>query len=218
MPAIEEMIARGRSINVTLIFSLERYAEVAEAYVRGLERFVQDGGDLTTPASVASFFVSRVDTEADKRLDEVGGQDELKRLRSRMPSSPTSATRRSSPASAGKRWRRRWATPQRCLWASTSTKNPAYRDVMYVEELIGPMTVTMPEETIRAFHDHGDVAPTLEQGIDEAKDVFERIAEAGVDYDDVVATLEREGVEKFADSFSELLEGIRAKAGELVAA
>ena len=220
LPAIEEMIARGRSINVTLIFSLERYAEVAEAYVRGLERFVQDGGDPTTLASVASFFVSRVDTEADKRLDEVGGHDELKGKLA--IANAKLAYERYKEIFSGERWEAlaaKGATPQRCLWASTSTKNPAYRDVMYVEELIGPMTVdTMPEETIRAFQDHGDVAPTLEQGIDEAKDVFERIAEAGVDYDDVVATLEREGVEKFADSFSELLEGIQAKAGELVAA
>jgi transaldolase len=220
LPAIEEMIARGRSINVTLIFSLERYAEVAEAYVRGLERFVQNGGDPSTQASVASFFVSRVDTEADKRLDEVGGHDELKGKLA--IANAKLAYERYKEIFSGERWdalAAKGATPQRCLWASTSTKNPAYRDVMYVEELIGPMTVdTMPEETIRAFQDHGEVAPTLEQGIDEAKDVFKRIAEAGVDYDDVVATLEREGVEKFADSFSELLEGIRAKAGELVAA
>jgi len=122
---------------------------------------------------------------------------------------------------SGPRWEAleaRGATSQRCLWASTSTKNPAYRDVLYVEELIGPRTVnTMPEETIRAFQDHGRVALTLEQGLDEAKEVFSRIAEAGVDYDDVTATLEREGVEKFADSFAELLDGIRAKSGELVA-
>jgi transaldolase len=220
LPAIEEMIARGKSINVTLIFSLERYAEVAEAYVRGLERFVEGGGDPSTLASVASFFVSRVDTEADKRLDEVGGHDELKGKLA--IANAKLAYERYKEIFSGERWEAlaaKGATPQRCLWASTSTKNPAYRDVMYVEELIGPMTVdTMPEETIRAFQDHGEVAPTLEQRIGEAKDVFERIAEAGVDYDDVVATLEREGVEKFADSFSELLEGIRAKAGELVAA
>ena len=109
--------------------------------------------------------------------------------------------------------------PQRCLWASTSTKNPAYRDVLYVEELIGPKTVnTMPQETIEAFEDHGRVEPTLEQGIDEAKRVFDDLAAAGVDYDDVVETLEREGVQKFADSFAELIEGLRAKTGELVAA
>jgi transaldolase len=220
LPAIEEMIARGKSINVTLIFSLQRYAEVAEAYIRGIERLVESGGDPSRLASVASFFVSRVDTEADRRLDEIGGHDELKGKLA--IANAKLAYQRYKEIFAGSRWEAlaaKGATPQRCLWASTSTKNPAYRDVMYVEELIGPMTVdTMPEETIRAFQDHGNVAPTLEQGLDEAKRVFEGMAEAGVDYDDVVATLEREGVEKFADSFSELLEGIRAKAGELVAA
>ena len=161
-----------------------------------------------------------MDTEADRRLDESGGHDELKGKLA--IANAKLAYQRYKEIFAGARWEAlaaKGATPQRCLWASTSTKNPAYRDVMYVEELIGPMTVdTMPEETMRAFQDHGNVAPTLEQGLDEAKRVFERVAEAGVDYDDVVATLEREGVEKFADSFSELLEGIRAKAGELVAA
>jgi transaldolase len=220
LPAIEEMIARGKSINVTLTFSLERYAEVAEAYVRGVERLVENGGDPSRLASVASFFVSRVDTEADRRLDEIGGHDELKG--NLAIANAKLAYERYKAIFSGERWEAlaaKGASPQRCLWASTSTKNPAYSDVMYVEGLIGPMTVdTMPEETIRAFQDHGTVAPTLEQGIDDAKDVFARIAEAGVDYDDVVATLEREGVEKFADSFSELLEGIRAKAGELVPA
>jgi transaldolase len=220
LPAIEEMIARGRSINVTLTFSLDRYSEVAEAYIRGLERLLDAGGDPSDLASVASFFVSRVDTEADRRLEEVGGDDELKGKLA--IANAKLAYQRYRETFAGERWEAlaaKGASPQRCLWASTSTKNPAYRDVMYVEELIGPMTVdTMPEETIRAFQDHGRVELTLEQGIDEAKRVFERVAEAGVDYDDVVATLEREGVEKFADSFSELLEGIRVKTGELVAA
>src|SRR5687768_1345634 len=217
LPAIEEMIARGKSINVTLIFSLERYAEVAEAYIRGLERFVKDGGDPSALASVASFFVSRVDTEADKRLDEIGGHDELKGKLA--IANAKLAYQRYEELFSGERWEAlaaKGASPQRCLWASTSTKNPAYRDVMYVEELIGPMTVdTMPEETIRAFQDHGRVALTLEERVDEARRVFERLAEAGVDYDDVVETLEREGVEKFADSFAELLDGIRAKSGEL---
>jgi transaldolase len=220
LPAIEEMIARGRSINVTLIFSLERYAEVAEAYIRGLERLVEDGGDPGTVASVASFFVSRVDTETDRRLDEIGGHGELKGKLA--IANAKLAYQGYKEIFAGDRWEAlssRGATTQRCLWASTSTKNPAYRDVMYVEELIGPQTVdTMPEETIEAFQDHGEVAPTLEQGIDEAKRVFEEIQQAGVDYDDVTDTLEREGVEKFADSFAELLEGIRAKSGELAAA
>ncbi|MGH3006241.1 MAG: transaldolase [Gaiellaceae bacterium] len=220
LPAIEEMISRGRSINVTLIFGLERYAEVAEAYIRGLERLVEGGGDPTTVASVASFFVSRVDTEADKRLDEIGGHDELKGKLA--VANAKLAYERCKEIFAGERWEAlaaKGATPQRCLWASTSTKNPEYRDVLYVEELIGPNTVnTMPEETIQAFQDHGKVAETLEQGLDEARRTFERLAEAGVDYDDVTRTLEREGVEKFADSFSELIEGIRAKSGELVTA
>jgi transaldolase len=220
LPAIEEMIARGRSINVTLIFSLERYAEVAEAYIRGLERLVEAGGDPGTVASVASFFVSRVDTETDRRLDEIGGHEELKGKLA--IANAKLAYQRYKEIFAGDRWEAlssKGATTQRCLWASTSTKNPAYRDVMYVEELIGPKTVnTMPDETIEAFQDHGEVAPTLEQGIDEAKRVFEQIQQAGIEYDDVTDTLEREGVEKFADSFAELLEGIRAKSGELAAA
>src|ERR687896_1407316 len=209
LPAIEEMIASGKSINVTLIFSLQRYAEVAEAYIRGLERLVEGGGDPTPVTSVASFFVSRVDTEADKRLGASGGHDHLKgRL---AIANAKLAYARFKEIFSGPRWEElaaKGATPQWCLWASTSTKNPEYRDVMYVEELIGPDTVnTMPEETIRAFQDHGRVAPTLEQGLDEARQVFEQIAAAGIDYDDVVETLEREGVQKFADSFSELLEG-----------
>jgi transaldolase len=220
LPAIEEMIARGRSINVTLIFSLDRYAEVAEAYVRGLERLVDAGGDPSDVASVASFFVSRVDTEGDRRLDEIGGHDELKGKLA--IANAKLAYQRYKQIFSGERWESlesRGATPQRCLWASTSTKNPDYRDVMYVEQLIGPKTVnTMPEETIRAFQDHGEARLTLEEGVDEAKRVFEQLAEAGVDYDDVTATLEREGVEKFADSFHELLDGIRAKQGEVVAA
>lgn len=220
LPAIEEMIARGRSINVTLIFSLERYTEVAEAYLRGLERLVEAGGDPSTVASVASFFVSRVDTEADRRLDEIGGHEELKGKLA--IANAKLAYQRYKEIFSGGRWEAltaAGATPQRCLWASTSTKNPAYRDVLYVEELIGSETVdTMPEETIRAFQDHGRVAPTLEQGLDEAVQVFEGLAAAGVAYDDVTETLEREGVEKFADSFEELLEGIRAKTGELVSA
>jgi transaldolase len=220
LPAIEEMFARGRSINVTLIFSLERYAEVAEAYIRGLERLAEAGGDPGAVASVASFFVSRVDTETDRRLDEIGGHDELKGKLA--IANAKLAYQRCKEIFAGDRWEAlssRGATTQRCLWASTSTKNPAYRDVMYVEELIGPKTVnTMPEETIEAFQDHGEVSPTLEQGVDEAERVFKQIRQAGVDYDDVTDTLEREGVQKFADSFAELLEGIRAKSGELAAA
>jgi transaldolase len=220
LPAIEEMIARGRSINVTLIFGLDRYGEVADAYIRGLERLVAAGGNPSSVASVASFFVSRVDTEADRRLDELGGHEELKGTLA--VANAKLAYQRYKEIFSGERWEAlaaRGASPQRCLWASTSTKNPAYRDVLYVEELIGPQTVnTMPDETIEAFQEHGRVAETLEEGIDEARATFERFAAAGVDYDDVTQTLEREGVEKFADSFADLIEGIRAKSGELVTA
>jgi transaldolase len=220
LPAIEEMIASGKNINVTLTFSLERYAEVAEAYIRGLERLVEAGGDPKQVASVASFFVSRVDTEADKRLDEIGGHDELKGKLA--VANAKLAYQRYKQFFSGKRWAAlatKGATTQRCLWASTSTKNPAYSDVLYVDELIGPDTVnTMPEETIRAFQDHGKVALTLEHGLDEARRLFDQLAEAGIDYDDVVRVLEEEGVQKFSDSFAELLDGIRAKRGELATA
>jgi transaldolase len=218
LPAIEEMIASGRSINVTLIFSLDRHREVMEAYIRGLDRLVEGGGDPSGVASVASFFVSRVDTEADKRLDAIGGHDQLKgRL---AVDNAKLAYENWKEVFAGERWEalaEKGATPQWCLWASTSTKNPAYRDVLYVESLIGPETVnTMPEETIQAFQDHGQVALTLAQGVDEARRLLDELAAAGIDYDDVTRTLEEEGVQKFADSFTELLDGIRAKRGELV--
>jgi transaldolase len=217
--AIEECIARGRSINVTLIFSLERYAAVAEAYIRGLERLVEGGGSPKPVASVASFFVSRVDTEADRRLDEVGRPELKGKL---AVANAKLAYQRYQELFSGPRWERlaaEGATPQRCLWASTSTKNPEYPDTMYVDELLGAETVnTMPLETIRAFQDHGTVADTLEAELDEAKQVFADLAEAGIDYDDVTDTLEREGVQKFSDSFEELLDGIRAKRTELIPA
>jgi len=221
LPAIEDMIAKGKSINVTLIFSLRRYLEVAEAYIRGLERLVAGGGDPTVVASVASFFVSRVDTETDRRLDEIGGHD---KLRGKLGiANAKLAYERYEQLFSGERWEflaGKGASPQRCLWASTSTKNPAYRDTMYVEELVGPMTVnTMPPETIEAFQDHGKVVPnTVKRDLDGVRKLLEDLAKAGVDYDDVVETLEREGVEKFADSFAELLEGIRQSSRELVAA
>jgi transaldolase len=218
--AIEEMIASGRNINVTLIFSLERHRAVMESYIRGVERLVEAGGDPATVHSVASFFVSRVDTETDKRLDASGGHDELKGKLG--IANAKLAYQNYLETFSGTRWdelERRGATKQRCLWASTSTKNPEYRDVMYVEELIGPATVnTMPEETIQAFQDHGRVAETLTQGVDEARRLLDDLAEAGVDYDDVVQTLEEEGVQKFSDSFEELLDGIRSKRGELAPA
>jgi transaldolase len=220
LPAIEEMIAAGTSINVTLIFSLQRHREVMEAYIRGIERLVEAGGDPRPVSSVASFFVSRVDTEADKRLDAIGGHDEL---RGKLAvANAKLAYENWQEVFARERWaalEARGASKQWCLWASTSTKNPAYRDVLYVEELIGRDTInTMPEETIAAFQDHGEVALTLEHGLDGARRVLEQLEAAGVSVDDVTRVLEEEGVQKFADSFDELLEGIRAKRGELVSA
>jgi transaldolase len=219
--AIEEMIAAGRNINVTLIFSLERHKEVMEAYIRGLERLVESGGDPSTVHSVASFFVSRVDTETDNRLDKIGG--DATKLKGKLGiANARLAYQNYLETFSGARWdalEQKGATKQRCLWASTSTKNPAYRDVMYVEELIGPETVnTMPEETILAFQDHGNVAQTLTAGIDEAHRLFDDLRALGIDYDDVTETLEREGVQKFADSLDELKEGIQAKRGELAPA
>jgi transaldolase len=221
LPAIEEMIARGRNINVTLIFSLHRHEEVAEAYIRGLERLVESGGDPSTVASVASFFVSRVDTEVDKRLDEIDGTDELKGTAA--IANAKLAYQTYLRTFVGDRWEAlaaKGATPQRCLWASTSTKNPAYRDVLYVEELIGRDTVnTMPEETIKDFQDHGEVrGSTVEEDVGGAQRTLDALAEVGISYDDVTDTLEREGVEKFADSFQELLGEVARKRDTLVAA
>jgi transaldolase len=218
--AIEDTIAAGIPVNVTLLFSLQRHREAAEAYLRGLKRLKDDGGDLSTVASVASFFVSRVDTEADKRLDQIGGHDELKGKLA--IANAKLAYQTYNELFSGSDWEELEAaggSPQRCLWASTSTKNPAYRDVIYVEELIGPNTVnTMPRETIEHFEDHGRVANTLEQDVDGAKRTLEELGQAGIDYDDVVAVLEREGVEKFADSFKQLFEGVASKRDQLVAA
>jgi transaldolase len=220
LPAIEDSIAHGTSINITLIFSLERYKAVVEAYLRGLERLVASGGDPSKISSVASFFVSRVDTEADKRLEAVGRQDLQGKL---AIANAKLAYEHYQQAFQGERWEflaGKGARVQRCLWASTSTKNPSYRDVIYVEELVGSETVnTMPLETIKAFQDHGEVrGDTVEEGHDEARALFDQLREAGVDYDDVVAVLEAEGVQKFSDSFGQIVDSIRAKRSQLAAA
>jgi transaldolase len=220
LAAIEDVIAKGHSINVTLIFSLKRYAEVAESYIRGLERLVAEGGDPSKVASVASFFVSRIDTEGDRLLDKVGGHDDLKgRL---AVANAKLAYRHYQQTFHGQRWTylaSKGATPQRVLWASTSTKNPAYPDTLYVDELIGPDTVnTMPEETVLAFQERGTPRVTLDDGLDEAQTVLDELAKAGVDYDELTETVEREGVEKFEASFTELLDSLKAKVGALAAA
>jgi transaldolase len=220
LAAVEDVIAKGHSINVTLIFSLRRYAEVAESYIRGIERLVAEGGDPRKVASVASFFVSRIDTEADRRLDELGGHDELKGKLA--IANAKLAYRHYQEAFAGERWEflaGKGATPQRVLWASTSTKDPAFKDTLYIEELLGPETVnTMPEETIKAYQDHGEPELRLEGGFEEAERVFSELERAGVDYDDVTETLEREGVAKFADSFDELMHALKDKQESLAPA
>jgi transaldolase len=237
LAAIEDVVAQGHSINVTLIFSLGRYAEVAESYVRGIERLIAAGGDPRKVASVASFFVSRIDTEADRRLDELqparAGGARADGTPTRADGTPNHLKGKLAIANAklayqhykevfaGPRWEylaAKGATPQRVLWASTSTKNPDYPDTLYVEELIGADTVnTMPEETIRAYQDHGDPEPRLEQGVEQARLLLEELAAAGVDYDDVTDTLEREAVEKFSASFDELLEALAAKRAAVAA-
>jgi transaldolase len=220
LAAIEDVIAKGKSINVTLIFSLERYEAVAESYIRGLERLVAEAGDPTKVFSVASFFVSRIDTEADKRLDAIGGHDELKGKLA--VANARLAYQRYKAIFTGPRWeylQSKGATPQRVLWASTSVKNPDYADTMYVEDLIGPDTVnTMPEETIKDFQDHGRPRASLESELDQARALLAELAAAGVDYKDLTDTLEREGVEKFADAFDELLASLEQKRSSLAAA
>ena len=212
VPAIEEMTARGYSINVTLIFSLDRHRQVAEAYLRGLERLLAAGGDPGRVHSVASFFVSRVDTETDRRLAAAGRDDLTGRL---AVANAKLAYQQYRELFAGERWNAlaaRGATAQRCLWASTSVKDPSRRDTLYVEELIGPDTIsTMPEETIRAFQDHGRILPQLERELEQARHLFKQLYAAGIDYDDVVATLEREGIEKFIASVDGLVDGIATK-------
>lgn len=217
---IRAMIAEGRSINVTLIFSLDGYQHVMDAYIDGLETYAAtDGADLSKVASVASFFISRVDTEVDRRLDAVG-TPEAAALRGRAAVAQGKlAYQQFERTFSGARWEElavQGARVQRPLWASTSTKDPSYPDTMYVDQLIGPHTVnTMPESTIDAFVDHGTVARTVDDGVDEAEAVWAGLAEVGVDMADVAATLEREGVSSFQKSFTELIDTLESKAAEL---
>jgi transaldolase len=218
LPAIEETVANGIPVNVTLLFSLERHRQAALAYQRGLRRLFIAGGDLRATRSVASFFVSRVDTEADRRLAEVDGPEDLRgtlavanaRLAYQTYQNVFSGPEWAELASVG-------AQPQWCLWASTSMKDERRPDVFYIEQLIGPDTVnTMPRQTAEAFLDHGTVADTLTRDLDQARDTLARFEEAGVQYSDVVQALEVQGVLRFSDSFQQLLEGIAAKRDELL--
>ncbi|SCL37061.1 transaldolase [Micromonospora rhizosphaerae] len=214
LPAITATLAEGISVNVTLIFGLDRYSQVMDAFLAGLEQAKANGHDLSKMGSVASFFVSRVDSEVDKRLEKIGS-DQAKALCGKAAiANARLAYERYCEVFSSDRWQAladAGAHPQRPLWASTSTKNPNYRDVMYVEELIAPGTVnTMPEPTIHAVADHGEVrGDTITGAYDDARKVFADLKSVGVDMADVVAVLEREGVEKFAASWLELLDGVR---------
>jgi transaldolase len=213
-PAITSVLAEGISVNVTLIFGLERYRGVMEAYLTGLEQAQQNGKDLSQIHSVASFFVSRVDTEVDKRLDATDGPAELKgkaavanaRLAYEAFEEVFSSDRFVALKEQG-------AREQRPLWASTGVKNPDYSDTMYVTDLVVPNTVnTMPEKTMQAFADHGEVrGDQVTTKYDEARQVMADLAAAGIGYDDVIETLEREGVEKFVASWDELVETVRGQ-------
>jgi transaldolase len=220
VPAIEAMIAEGRNINVTLIFSLSRYDEVIEAYLSGLERFAAAGGDLSRVHSVASFFVSRVDTEVDRRLSAMG--EPANHLAGKAAVAQARlAYDLFRGRFSGPRWeglRAAGAHLQRPLWASTSTKNPAYPDLLYVDNLIGPDTVnTMPDATVAAFEDHGTVACTIDKDLDEARADLQRLEEAGVELKDVARVLEEEGVASFLKSWEELLQALSDKANTLAA-
>ncbi|MBX6372178.1 MAG: transaldolase, partial [Acidothermus sp.] len=212
LPAISQALAEGISVNVTLIFSLQRYAAVIDAFFDGIERAIKAGHDISRLASVASFFVSRVDTEVDKRLEKIGG-DALKwkakaaianaRLAYQLYEEKFSSERWQALAAAG-------ARPQRPLWASTSTKDPTLPDTLYVTELVAPGTVnTMPESTLQATYDHGVIrGDTVRGAYPEAREVLEALSRLGISYDDVVDTLEREGVEKFAASWADLADAV----------
>jgi transaldolase len=218
LPAITATLALGISVNVTLIFGLDRYDAVMDAFLAGMEQARANGHDLTKMASVASFFVSRVDTEVDKRLDKMGTPEAQALHGKAAIANARLAYQRYEKVFTTDRWRAladAGAKPQRPLWASTSTKNPAYRDVMYVEDLIAPGVVnTMPEATIHAFADHGEVPGDTVTGMyADAQQVLDDLAGLGIEYDDVVNTLEREGVEKFEQSWLELLQSVERQLG-----
>jgi transaldolase len=218
VPAVRDAVAEGLSINVTLLFGLDRYEQVIEAYLQGLEAY---DGDLSEVHGVASFFVSRVDTEVDQRLQAVGTPDALALQGAAAVAQAKLAHRLFRDRFSGPRWQAlaaRGARAQRPLWASTSTKNPAYPDTVYVDSLIGPDTITtLPEATIAAFEDHGTLAATITHGVQDARATLERLAAVGIDLHDVARLLEDEGVAAFAKSYDGLLALLQARAAEMQA-
>ena len=216
LPAVRQMIAEGHSINVTLIFGLDRYAEVIEAYLAGLEAAE---GDLSGVSSVASFFVSRLDTEVDRRLEAIGGEEAAALRGTAAVAQAQCAYQLFLDRFSGPRWEAleaRGARVERPLWASTSTKNPVYSDTLYVDDLIGPRSVnTMPDATLEAFEDHGTLGRRVDQDPDAAQATLDRLAELGVDMADVTRVLEDEGVASFSKSFDELLGVLGDKAEQL---
>lgn len=208
LTAIEELTANGCSVNVTLMFSLRHVHEVAQAYVRGITRHIDAGGDARKVKSVASLFLSRVDTPVDKRLEAIGGEALALRGRSAVALAKLAyqdyrATFANATFSS---LAKRGARPQAMLWASTGTKNPAYSDVLYIESLIGPQTInTVPDATLAAFRDHGKAEATLETGVDAARGQFAALQKLGIDMDAAGEELQKEGLKQFEDSFRQLL-------------
>jgi transaldolase len=215
IPAIRQLISEGININITLMFSMSHYEAVAQAYIDGLTSWIENGGDPAQVASVASFFVSRVDTAVDKRLNEIGRPAALALRGQAAVANSRLVYQRFKTLFYGEAFRElqaAGAAVQRLLWASTSTKNPDYPDTIYVDNLIGPQTVnTMPPVTVDAFRNHGRVAPTLEQGIDQAGELVHQLAEWEIDLEEVGQRLQHEGVEAFARSFDGLLETLQQK-------
>ncbi len=221
VPAFEQLTADGINVNVTLLFSISGYEAVMEAYLRGLEKRAQEGGDLARVASVASFFVSRVDSAVDAQLEKIGGERALGMMGKAAIANAKLAYHRFTEVFSGERWERlqaRGARVQRPLWASTSTKNPSYRDVIYVEELIGPHTVnTIPLATIKAFADHGVARSTVDSGVEDARRFFAELREVGVDLDAVTEQLQTEGVDKFSMSWRGMMEVVGEKLSRVAA-
>jgi transaldolase/glucose-6-phosphate isomerase len=229
IPAIEQLISEGINVNVTLLFSTIRYEEIAYAYVRGIQKRVAAGEPVDAIFSVASFFISRVDTLVDKLVEEriaaAGSEDEKVQLRSLLGQAAVANAKvawlKYKPIFEGDEFSAlagKGANPQRLLWASTSTKNPAYNDIKYVEELIAPDTInTLPSDTIAAFKDHGVPRVTIDENLDEAQSLFEHLAEAGIEIEQAAKQLEDEGVKAFSDDFFALLEEVVRKRDALLA-